>query len=268
MPTFEHADATLHYTLEGPLDGPPVILLTGFAVGSGVWEYQIPALAQHYRVICLDNRGAGKTRAPTRPWSMKDMARDVVALMDHLDLPSAHIVGCSMGGMVAQEVALLAAHRLASLTLIATHSGRWIDRLLRPEAIANFLRSNLGKGAVKKRAVERLLFTAAYSKHGPRDRIDHAIARDFLVKPPLKDRLGQLAAILTHDTSRRLRTITAPTLVVVAGQDGLLSPAGCAALADLIPGAKKVVVPDGGHGVIGQCADTVNAALLAHLGAA
>ena len=264
MPTFEHADATLFYTDAG--EGPAVILLTGYAVGGGVWEYQVPALAEHYRVLCLDNRGAGQTRGPSKAWSMRELAGDVLALMDHLGLAEAHLVGCSMGGMIAQEVALMAKGRLLSLTLIATHAGRLIDRLPRQTTIAGFVKSNLGHRETRRRAVERLLFPPAYLANGPRDRIDHALERDFLVQPSWADRLGQLAAILTHDTSRRLRALAGlPTLIIVAGQDVLLPPSGCDALARLIPGARKVVLADAGHGVIGQCPDEVNAALLAHL---
>lgn len=267
MPTFEHADATLFYTDAG--EGPAVILLTGYAVGGGVWEYQVPVLAERYRVLCLDNRGAGRTRAPSKAWSMRELARDVLALMDHLGLAQAHLVGCSMGGMIAQEVALLARERLMSLSLIATHAGRLVDRLPRHATVAGFLKSNLGDREARRRAVERLLFPADYLANGPRDRIDHALERDFLVQPPFSDRLGQLAAILTHDTSRRLKSLAGlPTLVIVAGRDVLLPPSGCAALARLIPGARKVVLADAGHGVIGQCPDEVNAALLAHLEAA
>lgn len=267
MPTFEHADATLHYTLDG--QGPPVILLTGFAVGGGVWENQVAALRERYRLICLDNRGAGKTRSPSKAWTMRDLAGDVLALMDHLGLGSAHLVGCSMGGMIAQEVALMARARLHSLTLIATHAGRIVDRLPRYATVAGFLRSNIGDREARRRAVERLLFPGHYLANGPRDRIDHALERDFLVQPPWPDRLGQLAAILSHDTSRRLRRLAGlPTLVVVAGQDALLPPSGCAALATLIPGARKVILADAGHGVIGQCPGEVNAALVDHFEAA
>lgn len=267
MPTFRHADADLFYTSAG--EGPAVILLTGFAVGGGVWEYQVPALSGRYRVICLDNRGAGRTKATSKAWSMRELAGDVLALMDHLGLATAHLVGCSMGGMVAQEVALMARERLLSLTLIATHAGRLVDRLPRKSTVVGFLRSNLGPKEVRRKAVEGLLFPPAYLANGPRDRIDHALERDFLVQPPWPDRLGQLAAIMQHDTSRRLGVLVGlPTLVIVAGQDVLLPPSGCAALARLIPGAREVVLAEAGHGVIGQCPDEVNAALLAHLEAA
>ncbi len=264
MPTFEHAGAELHYDLAGHA-GPPVVLLTGWAVGGGVWEYQVPALAPRHRVACLDNRGAGKTRAPTRPWSIRDMAGDVLALFDHLGWRDAHVVGASMGGMIAQEVALAAPRRTRSLTLIATHSGRAVDHLPRIRTLVGFARVNGGSAAVRRAAVERMLFPDTYLATAPREPIERAITRDFTVQPPLADRLAQLGAILRHTTSRRLRHLAVPTLVVHAGQDALLPPAGCAALAKLIPGARLVSVPEAGHGVIGQCPEVVNAALLEHL---
>jgi pimeloyl-ACP methyl ester carboxylesterase len=265
MPYLDFQDSRLFYTLDGER-GTPVILLTGFAVGGSVWEYQVPVLAQSHRVVCLDNRGGGLTEAPVCPWTIVDMARDVLALMDHLGFDRAHIVGCSMGGMVAQEVALLARHRVMTLSLIATHAGRLRDRRPRLETLRGFLRSNMGSRESRRKAVEGLLFPEDYLEHGPRDRIDHALERDFLTQPPLAARLAQLGAILRHDTSRRLHTLIGiPTLVMVAGSDRLLPPEGCEALAQLIPNATLVHIPEGGHGVIGQCSELVNNELLKHL---
>ncbi|MCC6623213.1 MAG: alpha/beta fold hydrolase [Deltaproteobacteria bacterium] len=264
MPTFRHGDADIHYDLHGA-SGPPVVLLTGWAVGGGVWEYQVPALAPRHRVACLDNRGAGRTRAPTRAWSIRDMAHDVLALFDHLGWQDAHVVGASMGGMIAQEVALAAPARTRSLTLIATHSGRLADHLPRIRTLVGFARVNTGPSVARRKAVERMLFPRTYLDTAPREPIDRAIERDFVVQPPLADRMAQLGAILRHSTARRLRRLTLPTLVVVAGQDDLLPPAGAEALARIIPGARLVRLPDAGHGVIGQCPDEVNAALLDHL---
>jgi len=267
MPMLRHGDADLYFDLAGDA-GTPVVLLTGWAVGGGVWEYQVPVLARRHRVACLDNRGAGKTRAPTRAWSIQDMARDVLALFDHLGWADAHVVGASMGGMVAQEVALLAPARARSLTLIATHSGRLADHAPRIRTLLGFARVNAGPKAARRVAVERMLFPRAYLDTAPRAPIDRAIERDFVRQPPLVDRLAQLGAILRHSTARRLERLALPTLVVVAGQDDLLPPKGCEALAELIPGARLVHIPDAGHGVIGQCPDVVNEALVAHLAAA
>ena len=262
MATLRHDDADLFYTLDGT--GPPVLLLTGWAVGGGVWEYQVPALAPSHAVACLDNRGAGATRAPTRAWTTADMARDALALMDHLGWRDAHIVGASMGGMVAQQVALLAPERTRSLTLIATHGGRLRDRLPKLPTIIGLAKVNVGSETQRKALVARLLFPASYLATAERAPIDRAIERDFLKQPKLADRLAQLGAIVRHDAAARLETLKMPTLVVVAGQDAILPPAGCEALARLIPGARTLRIADAGHGVIGQCPETVNAALLAH----
>lgn len=192
------------------------------------------------------------------------MARDALALMDHLDWPDAHVVGASMGGMVAQELALIAPARTRSLTLIATHAGRLRDRLPRLETIVGFAKVNAGSETQRRAAVERLLFPESYLATAEREPIERAIARDFVKQPKLGDRLAQLAAIMRHDTAARLKTLKVPTLVVVAGKDALLPATGCEALARLVPGAQMLRLPDAGHGVIGQCPEPVNAALLAH----
>lgn len=268
MPYFDVADATLHYTLTGH-EGPFVVCLTGYAVGGGVWEDQVAALSPEHRVVCLDNRGGGLTRAPTAPWTMATLARDVIALMDHLDAFDVHLVGCSMGGMIAQEVALLAKDRLRSLTLITTHAGRIRDRLPRLETALGFVKSNVGSREGRRAAVASLLFPDAYLASGPRERIAHALDRDFLEQPPLVDRLAQLGAIMRHDTAGRLhRLVGLPTLIIVAGQDKLIPPSGCEALATLIPGARRHRFAEAGHGVIGQCADAVNQLLREHISTA
>ena len=265
MPTFAHAGADIYYELAGEA-GPPVLLLTGFAVGGGVWEHQVAALAPDHRVACLDNRGAGRTRAKTSPWTIRDMAQDALALLDHLGWDRAHVCGASMGGMIAQEVALAARDRLLSLTLIATHAGRPADKQPRWHTLSGFLRSNIGSKDARREAIEALLFSADYLATAPREPIDRALERDFLVQPPLPDRLAQLGAILRHDTARRLPTLAGlPTLIIVADEDRLLPPSGCAALGALIPGAEVVHLP-AGHGVIGERKEAVNAALRAHLG--
>lgn len=268
MPIFQHSDASLHYTSHGH-QGPYVVFLTGYAVGGGVWEDQVAALSPDHRVVCLDNRGGGLTRAPTAPWTMTTLARDVTALLDHLGAREVHLVGCSMGGMIAQEVALLAKERLRSLTLITTHAGRFRDRLPRLETALGVVRSNVGSRERRRAAVASLLFPDSYLAHGPRERIDHALDRDFLEQPPLADRLAQLGAIMQHDAARRLHRLAGlPTLVIVAGQDRLIPPSGCEALATLIPGARRHRFSEAGHGVIGQCADAVNALIRGHVAAA
>ncbi|MFO0749197.1 MAG: alpha/beta fold hydrolase [Myxococcota bacterium] len=267
MPTFHHDDADLYYERAGDT-GSPVVLLTGWAVGGGVWEYQVPVLAPHHQVAWLDNRGAGKTRAPTRPWTIAELARDVIALLDHLEFRAAHIVGASMGGMIAQEVALQAPERTRSLTLIATHAGRLQDKLPRLGTLIGFAKVNTGTPEQRKAAVEQMLFPLEYLATAEREPIDRALKRDFLEQPPLGDRMAQLGAIMRHETATRLKALSMPTLVVVAGKDMLLPPDGCEALARLIPGAKTLRLPDAGHGVIGQCPEPVNEALLEHLAAA
>lgn len=263
MPTFDHAEAQLYYEVTGEA-GTTVVLLTGWAVGGGVWEYQVPALAPRHRVVTLDNRGAGRTRAPTRAWTMAELARDVVALLDHLGASDAHVVGCSMGGMVAQEVALQAPERVRSLTLIATHAGRLQDKLPRLGTLVSFAKVNTGSAEERHAAVRAMLFPADYLATAAPEPIDRAIRRDFLEQPPLADRMAQLGAIMRHDTAARLPSLRVPTLVIVAGQDRLLPPSGCEALGRLIPGARTLSMPEAGHGIIGQRPEPVNDALLAH----
>ena len=121
MPHLELDGARLYYETTGET-GTPVLLIMGFAVPMTMWGAQVPALAERHRVIAFDNRGAGKTTARPGLYTMRGFADDAVRLLDHLGVERAHVTGVSMGGMIAQELALGHRDRVLSLSLVATQS--------------------------------------------------------------------------------------------------------------------------------------------------
>jgi aminoacrylate hydrolase len=243
----------------------PVLLIMGYTVPGSAWLHQIPALAQRHRVAWYDHRGCGDTRADSGVYSMALLASDALRLLDHLGWDSAHIVGVSMGGMVAQELALRCPDRVRSLSLIATHAGGLRNRLPPLAGLSGFVRANIGPRSDRMRNLERLLFPDAFLASCDRPWLDQVLANDFGRPIPAKYRLSQLAAVMRHDTRDRLhRLSTLPTLVVKPALDKLVSPEACERLSWLISGARLKVYPEAGHGVIRQCADRLNADLLGH----
>ncbi|WP_147466093.1 alpha/beta fold hydrolase, partial [Pseudomonas syringae group genomosp. 3] len=116
MAFFEHDDCSLHYEEYG--QGEPVLLLHGLGSSCQDWEYQIPVLASHYRVIVMDMRGHGRSDKPHERYSIKAMSNDVEALIEHLRLGPVHLVGLSMGGMIGFQLAVDQPHLLKSLCIV------------------------------------------------------------------------------------------------------------------------------------------------------
>lgn len=250
--------------------GSPVLLIMGFGMPGRAWVHQVPALAEHHRVAWYDQRGSGATRATmTASASMATLADDARRLLDHLGWERAHIVGVSMGGMVAQELALRARARLLSLTLIATHAGGALARLPTIVGSWRFLQTNLAPRERRLQAVERLLFPAAFLARCDRAWLTAVLKADFGSPPSSKERRWQLAAIARHDTRTRLGALAGlRTLVVKPSLDLLVRPSESDRLVRLIPGARLLAFPDAGHGVIRQCYRQLNPALRSHFAAA
>ena len=121
MPWIERPDGTsIHSQVTGRADAPPVLLIQGLGMNKNGWTLQRIAMATKYRTIAIDNRGAGRSSIPTRPFTLEDMADDAAAVLDHYGVQDAHVVGASMGGAIAQILAVKHPTRVRSLTLACT----------------------------------------------------------------------------------------------------------------------------------------------------
>ena len=249
--------------------GSPVLLIMGYGMPGRAWVHQVDDLAAAHRVAWYDHRGAGATRAAAGPYTMDLLAADAAHLMDHLGWERAHIVGVSMGGMVAQRLALDHRQRLLSLALIATHPGGMRARLPRAAGVARFIGAHRGPTRQRVRALERLLFPEAFLSTCDRRWLGAVLRSDFGRPVALRHRLSQLCAVSLHDTRASLRRLAGmPTLVVKPDQDVLVRPDQSDRLARLIPGARLETFPDAGHGLIRQCHARLNPMLLEHMAAA
>ena len=240
----------IHYRLVGE-QGPFVVLLQGLGLSSTFWFEQPELLSDDretpYRVLLVDNRGVGQSDAPRGPYRMADMADDVAAAMTAAGVPSAVLVGISMGGMIAQHVALRHADRVDGLVLMATTMGLPHGRLPGARAIATLLSMPLGGKSASKTLAQLLLH-----------RKDMARAREIfkewgpaMTASPIRPHafFGQLTAVLGHSTGFRLRNIRCPT-VIVTGSDDILVPARNSELiAARIPNAALEILPETGHGI-------------------
>lgn len=265
MPYVELPDARVHYATAGD-GGTPVLLVMGFGVPGHLWLNQIDALSPRHRVAWFDNAGAGQTtRSRRRPATMHDLGRHAIAVLDALGWPDAHVVGVSMGGMIAQEIALSWPSRVRSLTLVATHAGGLRALTPPPRSLLMFLRAFLGPRRQRARVLEQLIFPEAYLRSIDVAPLRRALRDQVVSAAPARDRLLQISAILGHRTARRLHALAdMPTLVVKASLDRLVKPAEHHRLHRLIPNSRLVEFEDAGHAILHQCAARLNELLLAH----
>jgi len=175
------------------------------------------------------------------------------------------VVGVSMGGMIAQEIALSWPHRVRSLTLIATHCGGLRNFIPPPASLLMFLRGFLGPRDGRARVLERLIFPDDYLRTVDVAPLRAALRDHVVGAAPATDRLRQIAAVLGHRAKGRLRALHAtPTLVVKASRDRLIHPRAHQQLHELIPNSRLVEFADAGHAILHQCAAHLNETLLEH----
>jgi pimeloyl-ACP methyl ester carboxylesterase len=256
----------LYYEWHGRAAGVPVVLVMGLGGDASAWGYQFAALAPTRRCLALDNRGVGRSDAPDQPYTVRAMARDLIGLLDALEVPRAHLLGVSLGGAIAQEAALLAPERVSSLQLHATWAGPDPYLAAALEQLRTLRRDLDREGFV--RALLPLIFTPRC--HAARPRFIERVVQAALAAPhpqPLHGYLRQAEASLGHDARDRLGAIRCPTLVTVGADDVLTPPRFARELATLVPQARLEVLP-GGHGYFWEAPDAFNAACLGFLDAA
>ena len=256
----------MYYEEHGEANAEPLLLIMGFTMNAAAWAPQIPALAERYHVIAFDNRGAGRTTQPESAYTIPQMAADAAALLDHVGIKTAHIIGASMGGMIAQEFAIRYPRRVRSLVLACTtpggpHSAGYDEMLRTSEETMKV--ENLAALLTPERLKEGIdqLFTPAFIAH-PGPGLMQMGAAAMLYPQTLAGMKGQLAAIRAHDTYDRLTTISAPTLVIAGDADTLVDARNSPLLASRIPHAKLHMLPGQRHGFTAEKPEETNRTVL------
>ncbi|HEV7208420.1 MAG TPA: alpha/beta hydrolase [Mycobacteriales bacterium] len=238
------AATRLHYDRQG--HGEPLLWITGFAISSEIFSPVLARYADGFDCISYDNRGAGRSPAPWRLTSMPQLAGDAVALLDALGIDSAHVYGLSMGGMIAQELALRFPDRVRALILGGTSAGG--PRAVLPSpAVVTGLATGGGRGVSARAGVlGAALFTPAFRRREPE------LVREYVRlvgrhRSSVRGVTSHWWASVYHDTFARLPRIQAPTLVLHGAEDRLTPLANARLLAARIPDATLAVVPAAAH---------------------
>lgn len=262
MPVTDAPGFRMYYEIHG--EGFPLLLVNGLGSDCGEWICQLPAFAERFRVVAFDNRGAGRSAVPPGPYTTAEMADDAAALLAVLGIPRAHVLGASLGGMVAQELALRHPEAVARLVLACTTPGGGFSARPSPEALAAFARS---PGEDPREELARMipyLYTEGYVRERP-DEVE-AFVRRRLSRPASDEGYAaQLAAAVSHAAGERLRGVAARTLVIAGTSDRLVPPANSETIARLIPGATLVLLPGAPHRLFAETAEAFNRAVLAFL---
>jgi len=254
MPVAKVNGIKINYKVEG--EGQVLVLISGLGSDLSLWRYQLPAFKKHCRVIAFDNRGAGKSDKPIGPYFVKGLAEDTVALLDYLRIEKADILGYSLGGMIAQEVAINYPQRVTRLILCSTlsnHEGKSGQ-------------TDEGKKLVTLSKLGYLWALVSLAFDSPFNRVTQFIKRTMISnKTYIQGYRAQGEASLRHNTLDRLHLIKGPTLIMVGTNDRLLRPSSSEVLAAKIPQAKLVRIEGGSHDMCIEKSKEFNAAVLRFL---
>jgi pimeloyl-ACP methyl ester carboxylesterase len=269
MPQANVNGIRLFYKVQG--QGEALVLVPGLGAGHTAWFRQLHAFKKHYQVIAFDPRSIGRSDRPKQPYAFKALADDVVGLMDHLAIKRAHILGQSLGGLVAQEVAIDYPDRVLKLVLVSSTVAGGDTNPTNPELMETLGYRGEDKDIDFSKMNTRKTMNAVIGmsfNNRPYRKAMQFLSR-FFVKPEMFDGLSdQLRAISGHNTVDRLQLIKAQTLVITGAEDRIVSPHSSEVLADKIPNAKLIMVKDGSHGFNVEMTSRFNREVLDFLRAA
>ena len=264
MPFAEVNGVRLYYAEHG--EGEPLILVMGLGADHLSWAFQLGPFSERFRTIVFDNRDAGRSTRPEADYALADMAQDILALADHLELESFHLLGLSMGSAISQHVALAAPERVKTLTLAASWAG-----------------ASDAYGAMRTAAWERDVHNST-----PEEWLEVmmtlTLSERFFATPGAVEQFKRLAlaaphpqppeafvrqarASAGHDVRDRLHELTMPVHVISGAQDILIPAWKQRELAELIRGAELTVLEDAAHSMHLETAEAFNRAVLEFLGA-
>jgi 3-oxoadipate enol-lactonase len=248
------------YTVDGAADAPVVVLSNSLGATRAMWDAQVPALAERFRVVTYDTRGHGESPVPPGPYALDDLVDDLVALLDEVGAERAHVAGLSLGGMTAMRLAAREPARVHRLALLCTSAfvgpGPYGDR-------AKLVRAE-GTATVAPAVIERW-FTPDFRERGP-DLVKRMEA--MIAGTPDEGYAACCEAIDRMDLREDLPRIGAPTLVISGWDDPATPPEHQQAIVDGIPGAELLTVSPGAHLANIEQPLQVTGALLGHFDAA
>jgi pimeloyl-ACP methyl ester carboxylesterase len=254
LPKIQVNNIHIYYKILG--EGNPFILIRGLSSSLDSWPpYSIDQFSKKFKTILFDNRGAGRTDVPDGKYSAKMMADDTIGLIDALNIKKTHLLGYSMGGCIAQEIAINYPNKVSKLILTSTWSGP-SHGIVTPNPEENPFPEMLplmkeGNYEGMARLLVSSLFPEDYKEENPH--IIEKVVKNYTTHPPSpKGFEGQRAYVETFDTYDRLPEIKIPTLILHGTEDKIVPVENAKMLAERIPSAELFLFENTGHGMIIQ----------------
>jgi len=244
MPQVAVNGIKVYYEIHGK--GDPLILIMGLRRNAEWWYCQIPVLSEHFKVIAFDNRGAGRSDKPRMDYSIRLFADDTAALLEALGIKKAHVLGISMGGYIAQELAINYPDKVRSLILGCTSCGGERAVRMSPERMKEF---EAVEGLTPEEILRKnmdIYFSDEFIQEHP-EKVEEFMEISLRYPQPPEFFERQFAACLKHDTVNRLHLIPVPILIMAGEDDPLVPSENSRILKDLIPGAELYLFPGCRH---------------------
>lgn len=249
MPILDTNGTQIAYSLSG--SGTPLLLISGVGYGAWFWNKILPALADRFHVITFDNRGAGESGKPDGPYTVPMMAADTAGLLDQLNLTNVIVLGHSLGGFVAQELAISRPDLVGHLILASTNHGGPNIIPITPQAMQVFTDRSGDPTELVKRGVA-IATAPGFAERHP-EVLQELLAYRFTNPVPPVQYTAQvmagagMAAFTPEEVMRRMAAITIPTLILFGEHDQVVPPGNALLLADKLGNAQTVILPGAGH---------------------
>ncbi len=259
MPFAPREEARIHYETTGT--GPPLVLLPGLGYGPWCWRFQIPHLSRRFRVLAVDFRGIPPSTPLPRPSSMEEFAKDVLAVLRHAGAESAHVLGVSMGGFVAQALAALSPRSVKSLVLVSTSAGGPHSAPMPPETWQELARE-IPQESPRDRLRRTMLLALTPDFAATRGPLLESLLDERLAAPvPREQWMHQALSAQGFDATRSDRAFPRPALVVAGTRDRVVPWTNSLQLYRLLPRASLLLFRDQNHLLFLERADELDEAV-------
>ena len=248
MPFVTLEDVNIYYEIHGPETAQPLLLLEGWGYDSWMWFRQLPEFSKTYKCIVVDNRGVGKSSKPDYPYEMSMFAKDAIGILDHLNIQKSHILGISMGGFIAQEIALSFPNKVKSLIIASSSFGGPNSIVASKDTLTKML--TVPSETITAEEAYNIRMSVVASQEwikANKKLLDQIVVWREQNPQPNNARLNQAHASTIFNVEEKISSITAPTLIIHGDSDLVVPTKNAELLHEKITNSQLVLLKGGQH---------------------